>query len=102
MSADVMRWQLNTVVDEEPYLDYTFPLQQMNGVNVSVVEALTVRHPLATEKDAVNLGPLIEQLAPIAITAVTMQLGRLRRTGDEGSGRFLAGAGDDLRTWRQP
>jgi len=29
---------------------------------------------VTTEKDAINLGPLIEQLAPIAIAAVTMQL----------------------------
>src|ERR1051326_2195971 len=54
VSADLMQWQLDTVVREEPYLDYTFPLNQMNGVNVNVVEVLTVRHPLASEKDAVN------------------------------------------------
>src|SRR5437879_10913475 len=46
ISADLLQWQLDTVVQEEPYLDYTFPLQQMNGVNVSVVEGLTVGHPL--------------------------------------------------------
>jgi uncharacterized protein (DUF885 family) len=54
VSADLLRWQLETTVGEEPYLDYNFPLQQMNGVNINVVEALTVRHPLATEKDVVN------------------------------------------------
>ncbi len=54
ISADLMQWQLDTVVREEPYLDYTFPLEQMNGVNVNLIETLTVRHPLANEKDAVN------------------------------------------------
>jgi uncharacterized protein (DUF885 family) len=54
LSTDLMEWQLDTVVREEPYLDYTFPLEQMNGVNVRVIETLTVRHPLLTEKDAEN------------------------------------------------
>jgi uncharacterized protein (DUF885 family) len=54
LSADLMEWQLDTVVREEPYLDYTFPLEQMNGLNVRVIETLTVRHPLLTEKDAEN------------------------------------------------
>ena len=54
ISANLMRWQLDTVVREEPYLDYSFPLQQMSGANINLVEALTVRHPLISEKDAVN------------------------------------------------
>jgi uncharacterized protein (DUF885 family) len=54
VSADLMRWQLDTVVRGEPYLEYSFPLQQMNGTNINLVEFLTVRHPLASEKDAVN------------------------------------------------
>src|SRR5580658_2634710 len=54
LSADIMRWQLETAAAEEPFLDFSFPLQQMNGVNINVVEAMTVRHPLANEKDAAN------------------------------------------------
>lgn len=54
VSADVMDWQLDMVVRQEPYLDYTFPLEQMNGTNVQLVEALTIRHPLLTERDAEN------------------------------------------------
>ena len=42
VSADLLQWQLDTTIREEPYLDYTFPLQQMNGVNVTVVEGLTL------------------------------------------------------------
>ncbi len=54
LAADLMDWQLDTAVREEPFLDDTFPLEQMNGVNVRVIETLTVRHPLLTEKDAEN------------------------------------------------
>ena len=54
LAADVMDWQLDMRGREEPFLDYTFPLEQMNGANVGLVEALTVRHPLATERDAEN------------------------------------------------
>jgi uncharacterized protein (DUF885 family) len=63
VSADLMQWQLDTVVREEPYLDYTFPLQQMNGVNNSVVETLTVRRPAATEKDAASYVGALGQVA---------------------------------------
>ncbi len=54
ISADLMEWQLNEYVREEPYFDYAFPLQQMNGANVELVETMTVRHPLLTERDAEN------------------------------------------------
>jgi uncharacterized protein (DUF885 family) len=62
ISADLMQWQLDTVVREEPYLDYTFPLEQMNGANVNLIETLTVRHPLANEKDAVNYIAALRQV----------------------------------------
>jgi uncharacterized protein (DUF885 family) len=52
VSADLMQWQLDTVVREEPFLDYRFPLDQFGGANVQLVESLTLRHPLATPKDA--------------------------------------------------
>ncbi len=63
ISADLMQWQLDTVVREEPYLDYTFPLEQMNGANVNLVETLTVRHPLANEKDAGNYVAALRQVS---------------------------------------
>ena len=46
VSAEVMFWQLNAIVAEEPYLDYTFPLEQVRGANTQLLETLTVRHPL--------------------------------------------------------
>ena len=54
LSADVMQWQLQSAVDGEPFIDYNFPLQQMNGVNVQIPSALAVVHPIQTEQDAVN------------------------------------------------
>ena len=63
VSADLMQWQLKTAVQEEPYLDYTFPLEQMNGTNVRLVETLTVRHPLQTARDAENYIAVLGQVA---------------------------------------
>jgi uncharacterized protein (DUF885 family) len=63
LAADVMEWQLDMRVREEPFLDYTFPLEQMNGANVGLVETLTVRHPLATERDAENYIAALNQVA---------------------------------------
>ena len=54
VSADVMQWQLQIVADEEPYLDYTFPLEQFNGANFRIPLMLTVVHPLHSEQDARN------------------------------------------------
>jgi uncharacterized protein (DUF885 family) len=64
ISADLMQWQLDTMVREEPYLDYSFPLEQMNGANVNLIETLTVRHPLANEKDATNYVAALRQVSP--------------------------------------
>jgi uncharacterized protein (DUF885 family) len=54
VSAEVMQWQLGVIVREEPYLDYTFPLEQFNGANVGLVSALTIIHPVLSERDAEN------------------------------------------------
>ena len=54
VSADVMRWQLQIIVDGEPFSDYDFPLDQFDGVNVRIPNLLTVVHPVRTEADARN------------------------------------------------
>jgi uncharacterized protein (DUF885 family) len=53
-SADLMQWQLETLVEGEKYRDYQFPLEQFGGANVNLPAILTVNHPLVTEKDAVH------------------------------------------------
>ena len=63
VSADLMAWQLAVVVEGEKYEDFVFPLEQFNGVNINVVNALTIVHPLNTEKDAVNYVARLRQVA---------------------------------------
>src|SRR5579864_3335788 len=63
VSAEVMKWQLETVAAEEPYFDYTFPLEQMNGWNVSAVERFTVSRPLAKPRDAENYVAALGQVS---------------------------------------
>jgi uncharacterized protein (DUF885 family) len=53
-SADVMQWQLQIIVDGEPFSDYEFPLDQFDGANVRIPNLMTVVHPVRTESDARN------------------------------------------------
>jgi len=63
-SADIMEWQLDAIVREEPYLPLlTFPLNQFNGVNVNLVETLTVSHAINSEQDAVNYIARLRQMS---------------------------------------
>jgi uncharacterized protein (DUF885 family) len=64
VSAELMRWQLELVTGEEPFLDFTFPLEQMNGANVGLIETLTVRHPLGSDRDAVNYIAALSEVGP--------------------------------------
>ena len=54
VSVEVMRWQLQTLVDGWAHRDYQFPLQQMSGANVSLPNLMTVIHPVRSAKDADN------------------------------------------------
>jgi uncharacterized protein (DUF885 family) len=63
LSADVMQWQLQAIIDAEPYYDDSFPLNQMGGANVALVETLVVVHPLRTARDAENYVAALAQVA---------------------------------------
>ena len=54
VSADVMQWQLQIIVDGERFTDYDFPLDQFDGANVRIPNLLTVVHRVRTEGDARN------------------------------------------------
>jgi uncharacterized protein (DUF885 family) len=54
VSAELMQWQLQTIVDGERYGDYDFPLEQFRGANVSLPNLMTVVHPLRSAQDADN------------------------------------------------
>lgn len=52
VSADLMQWQLETVVQGERFFDLDVPIEQFAGANINLVNNLTVRHPIRTEPDA--------------------------------------------------
>jgi uncharacterized protein (DUF885 family) len=54
LSADVLRYHLQSYVDEARYDDYVFPLDQFGGANIWLPNTLTVQHPLRVSKDASN------------------------------------------------
>ena len=80
VSAELMEWQLDTFVRGEPFDDYSFPIEQMAGANVNLVNTLTVSHPLRTEKDATNY------LARLALVGARMNeaIGEARRIAARG------------------
>ncbi len=71
IAAGVMDWQLEIAAAEEPYFDYTFPLEQMNGWNVSAVERFTVSRPLAKPRDAENYVAALGQVSARMDEAIT-------------------------------
>ena len=64
ISAELLDWQLDIRIQAEPFLDYAYPLQQMNGANINLVEYMTVTYPVATEKDAENYLAALAKVAP--------------------------------------
>ena len=81
VSANLLEWQLDMIVREEPYLDYSFPLNQFNGYNVSIVENLTVRRALATPRDAENYLAVLDRSRHACKKRLPKQSGRSRPTG---------------------
>jgi uncharacterized protein (DUF885 family) len=68
LSAEMFEYQLTDIVNEEPYLVYNFPLNQMGGVQARLPTLLTDIHPMRTRQDAENYlvrlgsaGPKIDQ-----------------------------------------
>lgn len=80
ISADVMRWSLQRVIDNEAFLDFEFPLQQMNGANVGLVNQLTVVHPLRSANDADNYLTRL-QLLDDRMREATAEAARRSETG---------------------
>ncbi len=73
VSADIMQWQLETLVAGDRFRRYGFPLQQFNGANVGLVNTLTIVHPIQTPQDAANyvlrLGQVAERIAEATAVA---------------------------------
>jgi uncharacterized protein (DUF885 family) len=54
LSAEMFEYQLTDIVNEEPYLIYNYPLNQMGGVQARLPTLLTDVHPMRTRQDAEN------------------------------------------------
>ena len=54
VSAELMRWQLQMLIDGERYSDTQFPLNQFSGANVGLPNLMTVIHPVGNGRDADN------------------------------------------------
>lgn len=72
ISAEMMEYQLSDIVAEEPFLAYSFPLNQFNGVQVRLPSLMTDLHPMRNQRDAENYlarlqaaGPKIDQAMAI-------------------------------------
>jgi uncharacterized protein (DUF885 family) len=63
LSGEVLNWQLQSIVEREPYIDYAFPLEQFQGANVGLVSRLTILHPLNSERDAENYVAALGQVS---------------------------------------
>ena len=70
LSADVLRYHLQSYVDAAKYDDYLFPLDQFNGANIWLPNALTVQHPLRTPKDVSNYVARLGLVGPRMAEAV--------------------------------
>jgi uncharacterized protein (DUF885 family) len=63
LAAETLEWQLQVIADEEAFLDYSFPLDQMNGWNVASVDSMTVGRPVTKLRDAENYVVALGQVA---------------------------------------
>ncbi len=56
--------KLQQYLDGEKFDDYEFPLDQFNGANIGLVNALSVQHAIRTPRDASNYVVRLGQVAP--------------------------------------
>ena len=54
VSAELMQWQLQSLIDGERFSDTQFPLNQFSGANVGLPNLMTVIHPVRSAQDADN------------------------------------------------
>jgi uncharacterized protein (DUF885 family) len=70
VSAELMEWQLDTIVRGEAHQDLVYPLEQFAGANIGLVNTLTVTHPLRTARDAENYLARLSQVGARMAEAV--------------------------------
>lgn len=79
LSYDMLEYELNDVVAEEPYLLYTFPLNRFRGVQVGFPGLMTDVHPLRNQKDAENYLARLRAFGPKLDQALGMMQDRARQ-----------------------
>jgi uncharacterized protein (DUF885 family) len=80
LSAELLRWQLQVIVDGEPFADYAFPFEQFQGVNVNLVSAFTVVQSLQTEADGENYLARLQQM-PVRLNEAIAEAQRIAAKG---------------------
>jgi uncharacterized protein (DUF885 family) len=79
LSAEMFEYQLTDIVNEEPYLVYNFPLNQMGGVQARLPTLLTDIHPMRTRQDAENYLARLGTAGPKIDQALKLMQERARR-----------------------
>ncbi len=54
ISAAMLEWQLDDIVRNEPFADYSFVFQQFSGLQVNLVNFLSQTHPIRNRRDIEN------------------------------------------------
>ena len=81
-SAAVLQWQLEDIVDSEPFHDYNFVFNQFGGLHVRLVNFLSQTHPVRNQRDIENY------LARLELVAGQMDEG-VAQAQDAGARGFL-------------
>jgi uncharacterized protein (DUF885 family) len=62
-SAELMEWLLSMQVEGDKFDDYAFPIDQFQGATFTLVNTITVNHPVNNEKDAQHYVARLRQVA---------------------------------------
>ena len=79
LSAEMFEYQLTDIINEEPYLIYNYPLNQMGGVQARLPTLLTDVHPMRTRQDAENYLARLEIAGPKIDQALKLTQQRARQ-----------------------
>lgn len=82
ISAEMLAWQLQAVVDAAPFEDYRYVFQQFSGLQVGLVNFLSQTHPIRNRRDIENY------LARLALVAPQMDEG-IAQARDRASRGFI-------------
>ena len=63
ISADMLRWQLEMIVEAQPFDDYRYVFQQFSGLQVGLVNFLSQTHPIRNRRDIENYLARLELVA---------------------------------------